>query len=226
MGGLYFVIPTLVIIGISFLIVKIATIALMMTGLEENKARFQALSAFTGTGFTTKEAEFIVNNLQRRRIVMWLMILGNAGFIAVIATIIGSFIKARAYQLPIHLVALGVGIYLIYRLATHKGLIRRWDRWIEDRLAKSKVFEEKTVEELLNLGEGYGIAEIRVREDLPCVGKPLSELSLSEKDILILSIERKGKAIPIPKAKELIQKDDSLILYGKLKNIKECFPSS
>jgi len=223
MGGLYFVIPTLVIIGVSLLIVKIATIALMMTGLEENKARFQALSAFTGTGFTTREAEFVVNHPQRRRIVMWLMILGNAGLIAIIATIVGSFIKARVYQLPIHVVALGVGIYLIYRLATHKGLIRRWDRWIEDRLTKSKVFEEKTMEELLHLAEGYGIAEIRIREDLPCVGKPLSELPLTEKDILILSIERKGRAIPIPKAKELIQKGDSLILYGKLKNIRECF---
>ena len=84
MLGLYFLFPTLLAILISFLFVRAAAIALMMTGLEKNKARFQALSAFTGTGFTTKEAEIVVNHPQRRKIVRWLMIMGNAGIVTVI----------------------------------------------------------------------------------------------------------------------------------------------
>jgi Trk-type K+ transport system membrane component len=54
MAGLYFLVPTLLMIFVSFLIIRAAAIALMMTGMSERKARFQALSAFTGTGFTTK----------------------------------------------------------------------------------------------------------------------------------------------------------------------------
>ena len=64
MSGMYFLFPTLLAILISFLFVRAASIALMMTGLEKKKARFQALSAFSGTGFTTKEAEAIVNHPQ------------------------------------------------------------------------------------------------------------------------------------------------------------------
>ena len=37
-------------------------VALEATGMERIKARFQALSAITGTGFTTREAESIVNH--------------------------------------------------------------------------------------------------------------------------------------------------------------------
>ncbi|MDI6886556.1 MAG: hypothetical protein QMD22_09525, partial [archaeon] len=62
MDGIYFLLPTLLVIFISFLVVRAAAIALMMTGMDEKRARFQALSAFTGTGFTTREAESVVNH--------------------------------------------------------------------------------------------------------------------------------------------------------------------
>lgn len=39
---------------ISMLIVRIGSIAFEMTGLERDKARFQALSCFSGTGFTLR----------------------------------------------------------------------------------------------------------------------------------------------------------------------------
>ncbi|MGB3863736.1 MAG: hypothetical protein WA915_16785, partial [Candidatus Aminicenantaceae bacterium] len=71
MSGLYFLFPTLLVILISFLFVRAASIALMMTGLEKHKARFQALSAFSGTGFTTKEAEVVVNHPKRRNIIRY-----------------------------------------------------------------------------------------------------------------------------------------------------------
>lgn len=223
MSGLYFIFPTLVIIGASFLVIKAATIALMMTGMDPKRARFQALSAFTGTGFTTREAELVITHPQRRRIIMILMILGNAGLVTVIATILASFVKTKVYNLPINVLLMGAGIYLIYRLATHKKLIRRWDKWVEDRLVRSKYIEDKPVDELLQLTEGYGVAEARVTEKSALMGKRLQELSLSAKDILVLSIGRQGQWIPTPKAQEVIQKEDSLIMYGKLENIKQLF---
>jgi len=81
MSGLYFLLPTLLVVFISFLVIRAAAVALMMTGLDEKRAKFQALSAFSGTGFTTKEAESVINHPRRRRIVTWLMILGNAGIV-------------------------------------------------------------------------------------------------------------------------------------------------
>ena len=40
----------------SFIVVRIGAIAFQLTGLEWSLAKFQALSCFSGTGFTTKEA--------------------------------------------------------------------------------------------------------------------------------------------------------------------------
>ena len=124
MSGIYFIIPTLFIIFISFLIIRAASIALMMTGMDKAKARFQSLSAFTGTGFTTKEAEFVVNHPLRRRIVSWLMILGNIGIATIIVTGTTSLINSQT-EILTHVLVLFLGVYLVYRIATNKGFIRK-----------------------------------------------------------------------------------------------------
>lgn len=92
MAGLYFLLPTLLIILFSFLIVRAGSIALVITGLDEKRARFQALSAFTGTGFTAHEAETVINYPKRRRIICVLMIMGNVGIVAVIVTLTSSIV--------------------------------------------------------------------------------------------------------------------------------------
>ena len=99
MNGLYYLVPTLIAIVISLLIVRAGAIALMMTGMSFDKAKFQALSAFSGTGFTTHEAERVVNNARRRKIVSWLMILGNAGIVTVIVTATSSFAQVKGLGL-------------------------------------------------------------------------------------------------------------------------------
>jgi len=50
------VIPIIIIIVIFFFMTRIATAILKLTGMDEKTARFQEISAFTGTVFTTKEA--------------------------------------------------------------------------------------------------------------------------------------------------------------------------
>ncbi len=220
-GGIALIVPTLAIIAVSALIVKIATIALTMTGMDSKGARFQALSAFTGTGFTTKDAESVVKHDMRRRIIMVLMVLGNAGLVSIIATLIGSFAKlTRLSEVPINLILLALGIYLIYWLASRQGLMRRWGKWIEKRIAKSKVLEENKIEEILHLAEGYGIAELRIKENSPIANQSLADSALSQRDILVLAIERGGGIIPTPKGSDDIQIADDLICYGKLANIR------
>ncbi len=56
------VIPTL-----SNVAVRFATVALRLTGIVVEVTRFRARSAFTDAGFTTSEAEVIVNHPVRRR---------------------------------------------------------------------------------------------------------------------------------------------------------------
>ena len=223
MDGLHFFVPALLVVFLSFLIVRAAAIALMMTGMDRKRAVFQALSAFTGTGFTTKEAESVVNNPLRRRIVSWLMILGNAGIVTVIITATSSLVTSEGYQLSINVLGLLVGVYLIYKITTHKGFIRRWESFIEDKLLKSPTFEEGATEDLLHLLEGNGLVRAIITENSPFIGNSLSENKLTEKGLLVLGIERGKNWIPIPKAKEAIQEGDRIVVYGSLEVLRALF---
>ena len=223
MSGLYFLFPTLLTIFISFLLVRAAAIALMMTGMNEKRAKFQALSAFTGTGFTTKEAESVLNHPLRRRIVSWLMILGNAGIVTVIITATSTLVISKGLNLPINVLALILGIFLIYKIASTRGFIMRWENYIEEKLAKSSVFEEDTTEDLLRLMEGYGLVRVIIKENSNLAGKSISEHKLTDKDILVLGIEREKNWIPIPKAKEIIAEGDKLTVYGPLNILRSTF---
>ena len=68
----------------------LGSVALEATGMERSRAHFQALSALSGTGFTTRDAETVVSHSSRRWIVTWLMFFGNAGFVTVLTLIIIS----------------------------------------------------------------------------------------------------------------------------------------
>lgn len=221
MSGLYFLIPVMITIFVSFLVVRAAAIALMMTGLDHKRAVFQALSAFTGTGFTTKEAERVINHPLRRKIIMWLMILGNAGIVTVIITATSSLIKIKGYGIPLHIIIMLAGIYFMYRIGTSKGFIRRWESFIEKYLVKISHFEEETVEDLLHFLDGYGLVQTLVKKDSPLTGLLLSECTLCREDTLLVGIERDKKWIPIPKSQEKIQEGDKLVLYGNLQNLRE-----
>jgi hypothetical protein len=220
MSGIYFLFPTLLAILISILFVRAASIALMMTGLDKNKARFQALSAFSGTGFTTKEAESIVNHPQRRKIVRWLMMGGNAGLVTVIVAATSSMVTSQGYQLPMNFLILIIGILLIYKLAKLRGFTRKWEHFIEKKLIKSPAFEESAVEDLLHFLKGYGLVKKIILEESPLSGKSLADAKLNEKGILVLGIERDKVWIPTPKASEIINNGDDLVVYGPLKVLK------
>src|SRR6056297_365698 len=95
MLGFIGLVTLLVALGLSLIITRLATTALTLTGLSTEAARFQARSAFTGTGFTTSEAEKVVNHPVRRRIIMLLMIIRSAGLITIIISPLLLFVAPQ-----------------------------------------------------------------------------------------------------------------------------------
>jgi hypothetical protein len=217
MGGYYFLLPTLIVIFISYLIVRAGGVALMMTGMDWERARFQSLSAFTGTGFTTREAEIVLKHPTRRKIVSWLMILGNAGIVTVIVTATSSLVSSRGYQISLDFFLLIAGTYLIYRLAKHRGLTVKWENFVRRKLLNLPDFEEGTTEDLLHFLEGYGLVRLRIKESSPLANKKLLELKLKQKGIIILGIEREGKWIQSPAGNDSLFPKDRIVIYGPLK---------
>ena len=70
--------------------------ALMFTGLSLEAAGLQGRSTFSGVGFSTLESELIMNHPVRRKILMFLMLLGNIGIATVVATVIVSLLSTAS----------------------------------------------------------------------------------------------------------------------------------
>lgn len=64
------IVSLLLFVLLSTIVTRIASIALIHTGISREAAGFQARSAFTGSGFTTNESEMGANHPIRRRIVL------------------------------------------------------------------------------------------------------------------------------------------------------------
>jgi len=222
---------------VSFIVVRIGAIAFQLTGLEWSLAKFQALSCFTGTGFTTREAELITSNKQRRKIASALIILGNAGLVIMIATLAGSFVpqetiisKLSESFLPFHIppylviwVNLGiivVLVYLIYKVFTHEKFARKLTNFLRRKIIKKEIFKRVSFEELLLATGGYGVSRIAVCADSPILNKMLAKTDLRRHDITVLAIVRGEQTIPNPPADTEILLDDELICFGKLENIR------
>ncbi len=215
------VIILLVTLVVSVVVVRIGAVALELTGLEHSVARFQALSAFTGTGFTTREAEEVVGHPQRRRVVSILILLGNAGLITVIASLVASLApsfaapKAAAMVL-LQIVLVVLALYLLYRLLIWPRLSERIDQAIKYQLERRTHLTPAEVEQLLQQTEGWGIARLVVPEDCSFAGKLLAETRPRDQGMLILAIERGDELIPSPTGRDSVQVGDRLVVYGQL----------
>ena len=222
---------------VSFIIVRIGAIAFQLTGLEWSLAKFQALSCFSGTGFTTKEAELITSNKQRRKIASILIILGNAGMVIMIATFASSMFpgetlwsKLSESFLPVHippelvqwvnLAIIIIVVYIMYRVFTHEKFARRMTRFLRKRIIKKELFQKVTFEELLISTGGYGVSKVQVCAGSPVENKTLFDSELKKHDVTVLAVVRGNQTQPNPPANTKILLNDELICFGKLENIR------
>ena len=223
MIGIIGIIAFLTVLGLSLVITRIATTALSLTGLSWEAARFQARSAFTGTGFTTTEAEKVVDHPVRRKIIMWLMIARSAGLVTIIISLILSFGSSgenemiRLYRLAWLLAGVGV----LWILAVSDYLEAWMSRIIKRALNRWTGLETRDYVELLKLTGEYTVREVKVSKDDWLAGKRLEECRLHDEGVLILGIYRAdGSYVGAPVADSKIFPGDTLILYGRAKTLK------
>ena len=208
-------------IVLSMVVVKVAAVALTLTGLSSDSARFQARSAFTGAGFTTAESEQVVGHPVRRRIVMTLMLLGNAGIVTVVSTMVLSFAQDKDaephwYESRVFLGALLVlGLYTLWKLSSSKLVDRVMTRVIERALRRWTDLVVRDYVALFRLQGEYEVAEMVVEADGWMAGKSLIDLRLSQEGVLVLGIERGEGYIGAPKGTMEVEAGDRLVLYGR-----------
>ncbi|MCD5408743.1 TrkA C-terminal domain-containing protein [Candidatus Bipolaricaulota bacterium] len=196
--------------------------ALTLTGLSREAARFQARSAFSGVGFTTSESEQVVSHPVRRRIVLLLMLLGNAGVVSALASLVLSFINLEEGQLLPRLLALLGGVAFLWVVASSRWVDRWLSRLIRWALARWTSLDVRDYAALLNLSGGYKVAELQVKPGDWLAGKRLSELRLWDEGVLVLGIQRAdGSYIGAPRGRTEVRPGDTLILYGRAELLSE-----
>lgn len=213
----------LLVVTLSLLVTRIATVALTLTGLSQESAKFQARSAFTGVGFTTDESESIVNHPVRRRIVMLLMLLGNLGIASVVATSIVSYMNITTTQYGwTGFLVLIIGVTFLWILVVNK----RFEKWLNIVILKGlKRWTKLNIKDyiaILHLQNDYAVTELAVSEKDWLNGKTLLECELSKEGVLVLGIQRKaGVYLGAPRADTEVETDDTLVLYGPVSRLEE-----
>jgi hypothetical protein len=215
------IISLLVVLVLSLLIVRIATVALALTGLSQQLARFQARSAFTGAGFTTTESEKVVAHPVRRRIIMLLMLLGNAGIVTAVSSLILSFTQVEEGEglggsLWLRVAALTAGLLGLWAVAQSEWVDQWLSRAITVALKRWTRLDVRDYSSLLHLSGDYAVAEISIREGDWLTGKTLARARLNDEGVLVLGLERAGgKYVGAPRGQTTIQAGDTVILYGR-----------
>jgi hypothetical protein len=130
-----------ILFSISSTIVRVAAVFLEHTGLSREISRIQAMSALSGTGFTTSESELILQTPERRRILTVLIITGSIGLASVVATlVVGAFgIKETAIGVLMQLAAIALAIafvrYVLFSSIVDELICGLAHAWLVRRMA-------------------------------------------------------------------------------------------
>lgn len=208
---------------LSLLVTRIAALALMLTGLSRDAARFQARSAFTGSGFTTSESESVINHPVRRQIIMMLMLLGNVGIATVVATVMLSMLQtATAEQWWWNIGVFVGGLVGLLFVAKSRWVEHHLNRVIAFGLKRWTRLDVTDYVALLQLQNGYAVTEMQIEPDDWLAGKSLADAALSEEGVLVLGIQRAGGAyVGAPRGGDEIHAGDTLVLYAPTRRLEE-----
>lgn len=216
------IVAVLVLVSLSLIVTRVGSAALEATGVSRDLAHFQARSAFTGVGYTTGEAESVARHPVRRRIVLLLMLLGNAGLVSVVASLVLGFSgtggRAAALRLGV-LVGGLVVLFVVTRTRWFEALVKRSIRVAAKRWAGLEV---RDYTQLLDVSEGYAIHDVTVDEDDWLVGTALRDLDLPAEGVLVLGIrDPDGQFLGAPRPDTTIDPGDTVVLYGREDALQE-----
>ncbi len=210
----------IIVLALSLLVIRVATVALAFTGLSEELARFQTQSAFFGVGFTTKESESITGHPVRRRVISVVMILGHAVFATAVSALILSFMDKQ--DILTRLIYIAVGVVILWIIFTSEWIGRKLSRLISWALRRWTTLDVRDYSSLLHLADRYTVTEIQIQPKDWVAGKTLGELNLTSEGVLVLGVQRAdGSYIGAPTGRTKIAENDTMILYGRHEALAE-----
>ena len=219
-----YAVATFVIVAIiSMLFTRLATGALIATGLPPEVAAFQSRSAFTGAGFTTVEAENVVNHAVRRRVIATTMLVGNLGTPTLIVTVLVGLIGPGPADTTERLVVT-VGSLVVLLVLLSLKPVTQFFVGIGERYAQRRLMPALSGEpiELLDVGDGQVLAEVGVAGGSELGPRSLRGLDAALPGLKLLAVrQRSGGGLLTEPPEDLdLRSGDSLILFGARERVQ------
>lgn len=205
----------LAVVVVALLVTRVATVILVATGMPRQSARFQARSAFTGAGFTTTESEQIVRHPIRRKVVMWLMLLGNAGIVATASALILGFRHDSVGSPWLRILELVAGMMALLYISRNAWVDRQLTRGIGYLLRRFTDLPTHDRSALLGLADNTAISELAIEPNDWLAERDLSDLALRDEGMVVLAVRRaEGRWLTAPGGTTTLHPGDTLIVYG------------
>ena len=210
------------------LIADIITILFRLTGMTEERARFQVISLLTNSGFTTQESEAVVNLKIRRRLARATMLFGYAFTVTILSTTVNVFMTMSESELSTVLLLLPVLLLILsvfYLLRRSSFLKSKFDKWIET--IGYRIMFGKDANQVI-LVEEYG-SMVVAHIYLHTVPKILRDTTLadsgimSEYKLLIMMVKSSNEDAKQANGTTILQPKDTIMVLGKRQTIREIF---
>jgi Trk-type K+ transport system membrane component len=211
-----YAIATFFVVGvISVAFTKLAAGALIATGVPPESAMFQARSAFSGAGFTTNEAENVVNHRVRRRIIGTTMFVGSLGTPTLVLTVLVGFIAPGPGSTTERALVTISGVLLILIAVLNRPVQRRLERvghrYVHRRLIPALSSNRL---DLLTLSDEFAVQAVKLEATPEESVRSLRGLATAFPDVTILGVRRGKTYFGAPPVDIRLLAGDELVIYA------------
>ena len=213
-----------ILVVLYLILIEVFTVLYRFQGISSDKARFQATSLLTATGFTTKESELLLLNKKRRRLTQITMLFGYIFNLTIISTFINIFrLSSSATRNDWFLAGIFVGAMIIIIEVFNKKI--HWHQYIEKMMKKVSKPGKKNRIDIYDEYAGKVIAEVEINHiNENFENKNIIQMKLKEDfGIQLMVIIREGKIINDIIPTEKLKKNDTILVFGRNKDIKKFF---
>ncbi len=214
-------------IFIYLIIVEVFVMLFRITGLTNEKARFQVISMLTNSGYTTREAELIINNKTRRKLARFVMIFGYAFTVTIVSAVVNIFLQFRndftggaVAFIPLFFIIL----IILFFIKRNNWIKNNLDKFIEKVARKFLYHEDRNTIIIIDEYSDLVMAKIEMK----ILPDQLKNIELYKSNIkseygINVILKRTDKKEILPDANTLFDVGDTLVVMGNEKKIREVF---
>ncbi len=209
------------------LIVEVFVMLFRITGLSDEKARFQVVSMLTNSGYTTREAELITNDKQRRKLARFVMMFGYAFTVTIVSTVVNIFLQFRKTVTVGAIASIPIIIIILFLTWFFKKN-RLFNKWVDKIITKvaGKIINDKTANPVIIIDDYGNVVMAKIK--LTMVPKELDGIELSKSNIkrehginVVLKNNKDGESLA--QSDTIFEIGDTVVVIGNENEIRKVF---